>query len=1848
MPAGPGDPPAEPWCSGDPGHGGPPGATTTGTGCVMRQEHRDYNTLRWLRQGLEALLGEARHALEAYLEEGREGGHLETLRQHLEQARGTLEMVELHGAVLLLQESTALVDALRADRVTETEEAAEVLMRAILQLPDYLEQVRTGYGDLPIVLLPLLNDLRTMRQADLLSESVLFLPDLERAPLPPQTPSGAAEDVRTWARAQRQHYQLGLLGVLRGQEPGSALRRMDRVMDGLYRRAREPRVRRLFWIASALTRALSGDALEAGAAVKQLLGQLDRQIRRLIDTGEVDLAGGIPEELVRNLLYYVGRAREGDPRVDEVRQAFHLDRLLPVGEDADAGLGAMGGPNPALMGSVSKALREELAEIKDRLDVFMHTGGRNPAELAPLVERLRGMADTLSMLGMGEARETALGEAQLLEAMASGEQVVDEQRLMQAAAELLHVESALDAAVTGPGPQGEGGNGLPATLAGLAPGESRTVLKALFHAALEDMQRIKEAVLEATGAAEGGGDPAEVPGRVEAIRGGLAMLELPRGEGLMEGIGHALEAVLPRGEAADPGALADLAEAITAAECYLETLDSGAGDADTLLGIGGEALRRLGVPLSDAVSPAAVPAPEGARPEEAPSGDTVAPAPAPEAPPSEPEERILVTPERLPEEGEGGWPESFDAAGDGESSSENDGAARSGVVPDEAPPAVPETPWAVLTGEPDADILEVFLEEADEELERIREHLPRWLDDPEDGDALGTVRRAYHTLKGSGRLVGAELLGEFAWVNEDLLNRVIDGTVPADAGVRALARDALEALPHLVAQIRGEETPPLNIPAWMQRARDLAHGAAKPPAEGPVPEPTPQEDSREPPVGEAVQGRLDPVLLDIYRSETLQHLQVLDAAFATARKDPRGLHVTPELQRAMHTLNGSARTAGVPETAQVCRACEGYLQACAEHHPPRVDAPGIVALEDLAAHVRAVLTALEASGSEVPQAPELEARFRRLQEAAEAAVQEEAGVPVQDEGGAALEAEVTPVAEEAAGTALEPGEPPESAKASAAAAEAGQAEEAPDPELLEIFLEEASDLLDAMDASLQSWEADLDDQEVVHAFQRQLHTLKGGARMAALTPIADLSHALESLMIALSEGQRRPGAEMLTPVQEGLDRLTQMVDCARRGAAIPADPALVRHLHAIRSGGGEGAAIPGPASEVAPSPEPERPVASPGEAASVDTAQAEAEPEAQSTSSVEPSPPPGGVEEVQPAARPVAQEMVRVRSDVLDDLVNHAGEVNIYHARMEQEITGFGFNLGELEQTIARLRDQLRRLEMETEAQIIHRHQDERQAPQEGREEEFDPLELDRYSNIQQYSRALAESVNDLASIHELLYNQLRDAETLLQQQSRVSTELQEGLMHTRMVQFATMVPRLRRVVRQTATELERRVELEVEGEDSELDRSVLERMLPPLEHMLRNAIAHGIEPPARRLEAEKPETGHIRMRIVREGAEVVLQVADDGAGIPLERVREKVVRLGLVPDAGALTDHELMQYILESGFSTAERVNQISGRGVGMDVVNSEIKQLGGVLSIDSTQGRGTTFTVRLPFTLAISQALLVQTGEELYAVPLSSIEGIVRVRARELADMYAGGDPRYTYAGNDYEVKHLGALLDVAQPRLEIPDAMFPVLLVRSGDARIALQVDALMGSREVVIKSVGPQVAKVKGISGATILGDGRVVMILDIPALVRAGAGVQLAYHAGKEEAGEVEADRATVLVVDDSITIRKVTARLLERHHFQSLTAKDGLDALALLQETVPDLILLDIEMPRMDGFELAAHVRNDPRLQAVPIIMITSRSGEKHRRRAEEIGVDRYIGKPYQEADLLGHIHDLLQGGEGA
>ncbi|MGH8202271.1 MAG: hybrid sensor histidine kinase/response regulator, partial [Steroidobacteraceae bacterium] len=410
--------------------------------------------------------------------------------------------------------------------------------------------------------------------------------------------------------------------------------------------------------------------------------------------------------------------------------------------------------------------------------------------------------------------------------------------------------------------------------------------------------------------------------------------------------------------------------------------------------------------------------------------------------------------------------------------------------------------------------------------------------------------------------------------------------------------------------------------------------------------------------------------------------------------------------------------------------------------------------------------------------------------------------------------------------------------------------------------------------------------------------------------------------------------------------------------------------------------------------------------------------------------------------------------------------------------------------------------------------------------------------------------------------------------------------------------------------------------------------------HMLRNAVVHGIETPEERARRGKPPAGRILLELHREGAEVMVRLTDDGAGMNLEAIRAKGRALGLVPPGRALSDEDAMQLILEPGFSTAGALTQQAGRGVGMDVVATEIKRLGGALHMETKAGEGSVFTIRLPFTLAISHALVVRTGEEFYALPLPTVEGVLRLTKAEVTAHLGRDAAMFDYGGQKYRFQHLAVFVGLEPSALPESDVTIPVVLVRAGEHSTGLVADELVGSREIVVKSVGPQISSIRGISGATILGDGRIVIILDIGALVRGEwrGRAQLPALAREKE------DRRTfALVVDDSITVRRVTQRLLERNGMRVLTARDGIDAVSLLQDNIPDVILLDIEMPRMDGYEVAAHVRNDARLKDVPIIMITSRVGEKHRARAIELGVDDYLGKPYQEAELLDAIAPLVE-----
>ena len=762
-----------------------------------------------------------------------------------------------------------------------------------------------------------------------------------------------------------------------------------------------------------------------------------------------------------------------------------------------------------------------------------------------------------------------------------------------------------------------------------------------------------------------------------------------------------------------------------------------------------------------------------------------------------------------------------------------------------------------------------------------------------------------------------------------------------------------------------------------------------------------------------------------------------------------------------------------------------------------------------------------------------------------------------------------------------------------------------DLDILPIFIEEAEELLESIDQSILDWSGKRTDHTYLSNLLRHLHTLKGGARLAGLNRLGEYAHNLETFLNGLQQNPVEPSSDFFASLNRHQDEITRRVAIYKKISDGSAGADEVSSLS--NSADFSDSLVQGDTNDFA---------------------------QIQDRSATSRSPAPD--EESADRVPAPSQEIVRVSAELLDELVSLAGETSITRGRIEQQITDFGESLEEMEETIVRIREQVRRLEIEAESRetVFRSQSDDADAG-------FDELELDRYTMLQEISRSLSEGSSDMMDLKDTLLDKSRDAETLLHQQARLGSELQEGLTRTRMVSFARLIPRLRRIVRQISVEVGKSVKFEAFNVEGELDRSVLERIIAPLEHMLRNAVDHGIEPQSDRIAANKSETGRISLRLSREGGHVVLTVSDDGRGIDVDAVKKKALERGLINSVEQVTDQEAMQFIVGAGFSTAQKLTQISGRGVGMDVVNSEIKQLGGSLYIDSTIGVGTEFSIRIPFTVSINRALMVVIQEETYAVPLNTIEGIVRVSPYELETYYQPDAPMFEYAGQPYKLIYTGNLLSKSEkPSFEGQTSPLPVMLARSGDLSVALQVDKVIGSREVVVKALGRQFDRVGGISGATVLGDGSVVVILDVLALVQS-VDAQAEVFVSDEPLAD-DTGVKTVMIVDDSVTVRKVTSRLMERQGWKVVTAKDGLDAVEQLQDIYPDIVLLDIEMPKMDGFEVLRTARRDARLKNLPIIMITSRTGDKHKQQAFALGVNAYLGKPFQEAGLMSTIEEVL------
>ncbi|WP_233841235.1 Hpt domain-containing protein [Dyella sp. 2HG41-7] len=1964
------------------------------------QDHIDFTTLQWVKPELDETLALARQALESYVDNPGDRDVMRRCADNLHQVQGTLRMVELYGAAMVAEEMETLSISLLEDHVHNREDAYAALMRGLMQLPDYLERLSSGHRDVPVVLLPLLNELRASREQDALSESALFTPNLN-AQLPPHAPVAAVSSDAHQRKSEiaelRLRFQQQLLAWFRGQGGSQQLAGMRNTLNAIASRCVTIPGRRLWLIAAGVLEGLDQGMLKNYAAdVRQLIGRVDRSIRQLLEHGEDSLQGGDADDLARKLLYIVAQSKQRSPQMVQLAQTYSLDSLMPDATELEHARGSMAGHNRALLDSVARALKDDLLRVKEALDLFLRQSDADPAQLGTQAEVLERVGDTLGMLALNVPRRVINEQRRVLEEVANRMRSPDEDSLLDVAGALLYVEASLDDHIESLGAENTATDEQAMTM--LPRSEARHILATLMSEAVANTGKVKNGIVAFVESGWQHDQLAGMPECMDEVAGAMRMLTSPRSAQIAEGVGRFIGNELCIDKRIPSTAQMDqLADAIAALEYYLEAAREHRGGLDHVLDVAEHSLGGLGYwppPLAkvaperehdehvEAHAPVLNESVTVAHGEDATAlfvggNESIAPA------------AHDVTGLHLVET------ESHAHAFDVEETHDaHDWVEIEEEIEEQVSgidPLAATAGFQASTEGIDDDIREIFLEEMQEEIGNLRHGQQAWLADSTQLAELTPIRRSFHTLKGSGRLVGASVLGEFAWRVENMLNRVLDGTIQPHEGVQALIGHAIEALPQLHAMLRDGTLPTAPLSAIMQAADQLSageqasveqfvsasgmqtirhtvrrrvprtsaelipvathtdHSVA---AAQPAPEPVHIAETIEAPVLPPV----DLVLLEILRSEVAQYLQTIRNAVMFAEGE---LPVEDGLLRAVHTLHGAIAMVDIPLLIQLLSPLESLLKRLRAAAQP-LSIEGVRLLQQSADVVDEVMAQFDAPHPQLPDASALIARLTELRdhqpepqmahvvfephaeepasfeppaevhshepsEPALPEVEEFAEAPATDDYTAelldALKAEEQgedapveqhrahePSAEDdefaallASLEALEPeqhanDESVESAETPApvehlldvdhvaanesieelheapveepaaheeahveettAAPEAEEVAEAPaaeaphheephqeevvaedvvpevaeyvpagelmsfshiDPDLLEIFSEEAREILDDADGVLAKWHAEPADVSHMAGLLRALHTLKGGARIAGVTPVGDLSHAIESLLERSQGIDPQRTVPLIGTLEAAFDQMHGLVQRVSQGKAIAYPQNMIDRLQSDeRAARTPAAEAPAPAAGAEPIAPVELPSLLPDD------------------------------DELQPEENArTAQEQIRVRADLLDNLVNNAGEVAIYRSRLEQQVSAYRFNLVELEQTVSRLRSQLRMLEIETEAQIIARFQREHREAGIG---VFDPLELDRFSQLQQYSRALAESVSDLVSIQSMLDELTRQAETLLIQQSRVSSELQEGLLRTRMLPFDTMVPNLRRTLRQAAQEEGKSAQLYVEGAHGEMDRNLLDRIKAPFEHMLRNAVAHGIEKPKDRRKAGKSEEGAVRIRVARESTEVVVRVSDDGRGLDREAIRNRAIERGLLRHETRLSDDQLLALITQTGFSTASTVTQLAGRGVGMDVVANEIKSLGGSLAIESLQGAGTTFVLRLPFTLAVTQAILVRIGESSFAIPMTSVQGVARISPDELAQRMSEENPRFEYNGEDYGIYDLSELLGLASG-FAGDEEQLPLLLTRSGDLRAAIRIDAVIGSREIVVKSVGPQVSSVPGILGATIMGDGSVLVILDLAPLVRHGLArrekrlAEGVDHATIAPAFEEERVHPLVMVVDDSITMRKVTGRVLERHDYEVETAKDGLDALEKLHERVPNLMLLDIEMPRMDGFELAEQMKADPRWRHVPIIMITSRTGEKHRQRAFNIGVDRYLGKPYQEAELLAQISEVLE-----
>ncbi|HKV01962.1 MAG TPA: hybrid sensor histidine kinase/response regulator, partial [Ktedonobacteraceae bacterium] len=830
----------------------------------------------------------------------------------------------------------------------------------------------------------------------------------------------------------------------------------------------------------------------------------------------------------------------------------------------------------------------------------------------------------------------------------------------------------------------------------------------------------------------------------------------------------------------------------------------------------------------------------------------------------------------------------------------------------------------------------------------------------------------------------------------------------------------------------------------------------------------------------------------------------------------------------------------------------------------------------------------------------------------------------------------------------------------------------------EIFRMEAEEHLQTISMHVAALENNPTNHDPIQGIRRATHTLKGAAGMMGFRTIAELCHISEDLLDSVMEGAIIVSPAVLSLILDTAEALDALINGKGSGEEYVAmiQALRTRYIELL----GEQTSLPHAVEE-----------------------EIEADIEENSAAIMENAAVTSVVADNQSAE--AGQQVVRTDLSVrvpllkLDELVNLFGELLVNRSVLEERLQRLTRLVSDADVSSARLRDVGQKLESRFEAATLPSGRSVQVMPGQGDQSkgyslggngkssnnraeplhlaEFDELELDRYTEFHQLARGLSEGISDMTTLSSEMDAIIRDCEAVFGRETRLSTTFQDRLMKARLVPLSTMIPRLYRAARAVAFKQHKEFEFVLEGQETEVDRTVIEEIAGPLLHLMRNAVNHAIETPEVRLQQGKPPGGEIRLSAAYEGNQVVITVRDDGTGIDPERVRNAAIERNLIRPDHVLHDSDIIELIFRPGFSTAEVLSEESGRGVGLDVVRDSVSRLRGTLEVESMPGQGTAFTMKFPTSLAIQNATLVLVGEQQFAIPTVMVEAIGRLDNFKHSTL--GGRPAIIVQNELYPLNFLSNLLGLS---LSEPDEKAPILLVHTDRHRVALVVDEIKGRMDVVMKNLGPHLRHVHGVAGGTVLGNGRVVLILELIELLSSRSGaisnmpvaasslarnesaVRSALQATARATVEVSRESRTttrptipavkpatrqphgkhVLVVDDSPSVRRVVGNMLKQHGWEVQVARDGVEALEMITHETPAAVLLDIEMPRMDGYELMATVRAQEQYRTLPLVVLTSRAATKHQQHAMQLGASAYLVKPYQDEELINILNSLVYG----